>query len=397
MFIDDLPTPCLLIERRRLEANLARMQATAEAQGVALRPHVKTHKSVRLARWQRERGARGLTVATVDEAEVFVAAGFEDVCLAYPVVGAERHARLQRLADRARISFCVDTVAGAEAASAAWAGAGRRADVFVEIDVGHGRTGVPWHHADAEVLARRVAALPGLRLAGILTHEGQAYHGPAHDGEDEVGALRRVAREAVGRMLDVAVRWRAAGVPGAEPGAFTLSIGSTPSMAGFENAGRDGFRITEIRPGNYVFNDATQVGLGSARWADCALTVLATVISKRRDPTGRERFFLDAGKKVLTADGGYGTDGYGRLLYNARTMTPLPHARLTALSEEHGWGVVPGGAPFDVGDRVRIVPNHACVTVHTQDEVYLVDGDTVIEALPVDARGRRRISGRGGE
>jgi D-serine deaminase-like pyridoxal phosphate-dependent protein len=150
----------------------------------------------------------------------------------------------------------------------------------------------------------------------------------------------------------------------------------------------DGFRVTEIRPGNYVFHDAMQHALHVAGLRSCALTVLTTVVSRHRDRAGKERLFVDAGKKVITSDTGYGTDGYGILLYNARTMQPLPHAHITALSEEHGWLEVMGGSTLAVGNRVRFVPNHACVTVNTQDLMYVVEGDDVVDSLPVDARGR---------
>ena len=389
MLIDDLATPCLLIERRRLDNNLERMQARATAERVALRPHTKTHKCVAIARHQLGVGARGLTVAKPGEAEVFVEHDIEDVRVAYTVVGREKHERLRKLMDRARISFCVDTLEGARAASAVYAEQDKQAEVLLEIDVGYGRCGVRWDDAALPAFAKQVAALPGLTLAGILTHEGHSYKGP-HGDETKTEALRRVMTEARDRLLEAAVRLRDAGVPGAVPDTFEISIGSTPSMSVFENRTHHDFRITEIRPGNYVFYDAMQVGLGSAALADCALTAYTTVISKHRDRAGQERLFLDAGKKVFTSDTSPFTEGYGLLLYNPAEMVPLPHARITGLSEEHGWVQVRGGATLAVGDRVRVVPNHACVAVHTQDVVYLVDGDEVVHEWPVDARGRSR-------
>lgn len=386
MILDDLDTPCLIVDRDRLGRNLARMQETADLNGVALRPHVKTHKSVAMARQQAEQGARGLTVAKVDEAEVFVEAGFEDVRIAYPVVGAAKHERVYALMDRARISFCVDTLEGAGQASDFYASRDADVEVLMEVDVGHGRCGVPWDSEDAITLARRMADLPGLRLAGLLTHAGQAYRGP-RDDETPEAALRRVATEERDRMLDVAARLHAADVLGATPGALTLSIGSTPSMRYFENRTHEGFRITEIRPGNYVFYDAMQVALRAAALDDCALTVYTSVVSKRRDRSGTERLFLDAGKKVTTSDAGYGTEGYGTVLYNAAYMRANPHAHIYNLSEEHGWLRVPGGATYDVGDRLRFVPNHACVTVNTQTRLYVVDGEDIIDVFDVDARG----------
>lgn len=383
MILDDLATPCVLVEAHRLQANLSAMQARADAQGVALRPHIKTHKSIALARRQTDGGAKGLTVAKVGEAEVYADAGFDDLRHAYITVGRDKHERLGALMRRGiRTSFCVDTLEGAGSASAVYAEQDQVSEVLVEIDTGYGRTGIRWDDGDLVDFVRQVAALPGLRLVGILTHAGDAYHGP-HKGETHTDALRRASHTERDRMLETAVRLRAAGFEGLE-----VSVGSTPSMQYFENRTVDGCTITEMRPGNYVFHDRTQVGLQAATWAGCALTVYATVISKHRDPNGQERLFLDAGRKVLTSDGAYGFEGYGTILYNARTMTPLPHARITGLSEEHGWVRVTGGATMDVGDRVRIVPNHACVVVNTQRRLHLVDGEDVVGELTVDAQGR---------
>jgi D-serine deaminase-like pyridoxal phosphate-dependent protein len=389
MIVDDLDTPSLLVEKERLERNIRQMQDTAEAGGAQLRPHVKTHKSPAIARRQREAGASGITVATPAEAEAFFEEGFEDLRVAYAVVGERKHARLARLMTRgADVSFCVDTEAGVEQAAQFYEGRSRSASVLIEVDVGHGRCGVPWNHPGrAETLARRVTEASALRLAGLLTHAGHSYHGPT-EGETPDDALRRVAREERERILAVAENLRDAGL--ADPADFEISIGSTPSMTHFANETRAGFSVTEVRPGNYVFYDGMQVALGAAPLDDCALTALATVTSKRRSEGGTERLYLDAGKKVLTTDrGSYGLDGYGTLLYNAAAMRPWPHARVERLSEEHAWVEVPGGAPFTTGDRLRLVPNHACVTVATQPALTLVDGEDVIETLPVVARGHR--------
>jgi D-serine deaminase-like pyridoxal phosphate-dependent protein len=385
MILSDLDTPCLLVEQRRLDANLRRMQERADANGVALRPHIKTHKSVAIARRQRELGARGITVAKPEEAEVFADAGFEDIRLAYCVVGEAKWERLHALRERGvRVSFCVDTIAGARLASAHWAERDAEAEVLIEVDTGHGRCGIEWGSPHAPALAKAVRDLPGLRLTGLLTHGGQSYFGPG-EGETPRASLVRTMHEERDRLLDLAVRLHDAGVLGADA---ELSVGSTPTMSVFENREEGPFRITEIRPGNYVFHDMEQVALGAATLDDCALTVYATVVSKQPDDRGGSRLFLDAGKKVFTTDTGYGTLGYGVLLYNPARMKVLPHADLFALSEEHGWVRVPGAATLDVGDRVRVVPNHACVVVNTQDELMVVAGEEEVETLAVDARGR---------
>ena len=383
MTLDDLPTPCLVVDRDRLEQNLKAMQEKADGNQVALRPHVKTHKSVALARRQWDIGARGIAVAKVGEAERFVGGGFDDIRVAYAVVGHEKLARLADLADDARISFCVDTIEAASDASEFLKDRGARVDVLLEVNSGHNRCGVNPRDPKSVELAKRIAGLPGLRLIGILTHAGQAYHGPA-EGESPEDALRRVSNHERDVMLDFASRLSDEGL--ANPDEFEISIGSTPTMRYFENREKDGLSITEIRPGNYVFNDAMQHTLGVAPLDQCALTVLTTIISRHRN-SGRERLFADAGKKVLTSDTGARTSGFGILLYNARTMQPLPHAQITGLSEEHAWIEVAGGSTLAVGSRVRLVPNHACVAVNTQDLLYVVDGDDVVDSWPVDARG----------
>ena len=384
MHIEDLPTPCLLIEKSRLEDNLRLMQQKAEANEVALRPHIKTHKSLAIARKQIEAGAAGITAAKVAEAEVFVNGGFDDVRLAYSVIGDDKYARLLSLTKDARISFCIDTHEGAAAASRFFSAEGATAEVLLEVNCGYNRCGVDPNDHGVE-LAKEIGRLPGLRLTGILTHAGHSYHGP-RAGETVEESVRRVSAEERDVMLSFAARLGQEGV--ADRDTFEISIGSTPSAHVFKNAEHDGFRITEVRPGNYVFHDAMQHALSVVGLQSCALTVLSTVVSRHRNRSGKERLFLDAGKKVITSDTGYNTDGFGILLYNARVMQPLPHAHITALSEEHGWVEVTGGATLAVGDRVRFIPNHACVAVNTQDLMYVVDGDDVIDSFPVDARGQ---------
>ncbi len=386
-YLDDLPTPALLIERERLLGNIDRMQSLAEREGVNLRPHTKTHKSVEIARIQRSRGARGITVAKTSEAEVFAEAGFDDIRIASTVFGTDKWERIARLAKNINISFCIDSAAAVEGASKVFEASGLVVDVLMEVDPGYHRCGVDPDTDEAIEIARMITKAKGLRLTGLLTHAGQGYYGPSN-GESRAEALRIASEEERDSMLRLAARLHKAGIEGVHPDGFELSIGSTPTMSAFTNATMHGFRITEIRPGNYVFNDMIQVTLGVARMADCALTVLSKAISRHRDRSGKERLFLDAGKKVLTSDTGALTDGYGTILFNAATMTPLPHARITALSEEHGWVQIPGGATIDIGNDVRIVPNHACVVVNTQDNMYLVNGDEVVGTIAVDARGK---------
>ncbi|MFN3597983.1 MAG: alanine racemase [Rubricoccaceae bacterium] len=384
MLIADLPTPALLVDRVRLEANLAAMQARAAEEGVALRPHAKTHKSAEVARRQVAGGAEGLTVATIAEAEAFAAAGFSDVLLASPVAGRDRLARAAALVGQGvRLAFTVDTRAGAEAASAVFAAHGLVAEVRLEVDTGHARNGLRHDDPEAPALARHIAGLPGLRMAGVLTHGGHVYAGP-REGEAPAEALERVAAEERDRLLRLAARLGEAGV--LRPGEASVSLGSTPTLSVFRNRTGGGFRVTEVRPGNYVFHDAQQVALGAASLRQCALTLVATVLSRQRAADGTERLVIDAGKKALGMDTGWGVRGFGTLLYSRRTMRPAPHGRLVRLSEEHGVVEVPGGAVQRVGDPVMLVPNHACVAVALHRRLHLAEGDEVTETWDVLAR-----------
>jgi D-serine deaminase-like pyridoxal phosphate-dependent protein len=386
MLLSELPTPAIVIEKSRLEANLQTMQELANAQGVALRPHTKTHKSVFIASRQRDLGAKGLTVAKLGEAETFAGAGFTDIRLAYALYGTDKYARLAGLLSSCRVSFCVDTSEGASAASAFFAAQGLTVDVMIETDIGYHRCGVRWDRSESAAFALWVDSLPGLRVCGILTHAGHSYYGPQSEGESLADSLRRVSNQERDRMLEFAVSLRQAGVKAAVSGDLEISVGSTPSIRYFTNRDHEGFKITEIRPGNYVFHDMTQVNLGVRGMESCALTVHATVFSKHKNEDGSERLFIDSGKKVLTSDGAFRAEGYGQILYDAGNMVPMPHAVINALSEEHGWVLVRGGSTLNVGDRVRVVPNHSCVVVNTQPHMFIVDGEDVIQSIPVDSQ-----------
>ena len=390
MLVSDLPTPALLVDRPRLTANLDAMAARAEAQGVALRPHVKTHKCPEIARLQAERGARGITVATVLEAEAFAKAGFDDVRMATPPVGPQKAERLAAVAQRGvRVSFTADSLEGVRQAQAAFLEAGQTAGVLIEVDTGYGRCGVGWD--DPEGLARVADAVNGasaLELLGLLSHGGHAYAAPAA-GQTRDDARREVMDAERDRVLEAAAGLVGAGRLRPDP---ELSVGSTPGVTVFTNRevavgnAERPLTITEVRPGTYVFFDAGQVALGAARLQDCALVCVGTVVSQRRFDDGTERTVTDAGKKALTADRRAGSQTFGTVLYSPRTMIAHPHAMVTALSEEHGWVDTPGGSIWDVGDPVFVVPNHACVAVATQRQLFVVDGDEVVETWDVVAR-----------
>ena len=370
MVLPDLPTPQVLIESNRLQRNIDRIQQFATDAGISLRPHSKTHKSPTIARWQIDRGAKGICCAKVAEAEVMAAAGIDDIRLAYPINPANAH-RLLALMDRASLSIVVDHVDVARAWSTAIARAGRILDVIVKVDVGFHRCGIDPDAPGAVDFIRSVGLLPGLRLRGLLSHAGQSYQ---VDTENELCVIARREVEILTMLRDRAAR---AGIPLEE-----ISVGATPTLRySLQQQG-----ITELRPGNYVYFDRTQVSLGAASLDDCALTVLATVVSR----PAADRLILDCGSKTLTTDlaRGFGpTAGYGVVL-EPDGSTINEALMIERLSEEHATVRVVGRSELAPGDRVRVLPNHACVVANMVDEVLLVEGDRVIDKLPVAARGR---------
>lgn len=349
MITTQIETPAVVVDADVLDRNIARVAAFARERGVALRPHVKTHKIPEIAALQLAAGAAGLTVATIGEAEVFVGAGATDVFVAYPLwVSEAKAARLDALRRRARIAVGVDSIPGVTNLGRRVAGL----EVLVEVDSGHHRSGVP--AADVVPLAR-AAREAGLSVVGAFTFPGHAY------GPDAAGAAATGEREA---LVDAGERLRATGFD-----VRVLSGGSTPSLAATHAHG-----ATEVRPGVYVFGDAQQWELGHCEPDELALTVLATVVSAHPD-----RIILDAGSKVLGADRAAWATGYGRLLDH-------PDARVTALSEHHA--TVVGAELPGVGATVRMVPNHVCATVNLVDEVVVVRDGVVEGRWAVAARGR---------
>ncbi len=367
-----LETPQVVVDHARLAANIARMADLARAAGVALRPHVKTHKCREIARMQLAAGAAGLTASKPDEALVFIADRAPSVTVAYPVVDPRK---ADRLLAAARDTGCdlrmlADSAQGVEALEAAAARHAFDLPVYLKIDVGLHRCGLAPDHPDLLPLARRIAGSGSLRLAGLLSHAGHAY------GAKDAAQVREVAREENRLLNQVAGRLRAAGLDVPE-----LSVGSTPTVLACDQW--DG--ITEMRPGNYVFMDRTPLRLGLARVADVSLWVLATVVSANAD-----WLIVDAGSKVLSSDGGaHGSDlaGHGLALpldAGDDLSQALPVLRL---SEEHGF-VQRGDSNLGVGDVLKILPNHSCPVANLAEALTILYPGGDVELWAVAARGK---------
>ncbi|HUP18417.1 MAG TPA: alanine racemase [Gemmatimonadota bacterium] len=355
--VPDLPTPALLVDLDVLERNLARMQAKCDRLGVALRPHVKTHKCVEIGRLQREAGARGITVATLEEARAFAEAGFDDLTWAFPVVPG-RIDEAREIAGRSTLRLLVDSDEAVDALERA----AFPFRVWLKVDCGYHRAGVDPASDAAVSLARRLAESPTLGFDGILTHSGHAY---LVSSRAELAAVAAQERDAV---VAFAERLRADGVE-----VPSISVGSSPAMSAVERL--DG--VDEARPGNYAYNDWTQVLLGACEVADCALTVAATVVS-----TAADHAVVDAGALALSKDAGrpdLAAATMGEIFEDHAGGRLREDVRLVALSQEHG--KTSGRLP--VGERVRILPNHSCLTAACFDRVHAVRGEEVVGAWRV--------------
>jgi D-serine deaminase-like pyridoxal phosphate-dependent protein len=364
--IEDLETPCLVLDRDALTSNLARVRAIAQDAGVGLRPHVKTHKSLELARLQLEEGgACGLTASKAQEALVFLRGGAKSLTVAYPIVDHRKLDRIFAAAAGADVRFIADSLVHVAVLEAAAERAGRRAPVFMKVDVGLGRVGVSPTSAQALALARAIAASRWLQFAGLLAHAGHAYGASGRAEAAQIAEAERLT------LLDLAGRLEEAGIPARE-----ISVGSTPTVLAAERF--DG--LTEIRPGNYVFMDATMMRLGLARAEDVALKVLTTVVSRNED-----WLIVDAGSKTLSSDSGAHGSGGAGFGIAMPTDADGPALRVARLSEEHGW-VARAGADIPIGARLAIIPNHACPVANLVGAYWLVAEGRVLARWEAEAR-----------
>ena len=347
---EEIETPAVLIDLDRAERNIRRFQEYCDSHGLALRPHIKTHKLPFLAQRQIAAGAVGITCQKIGEAEVMAAAGLRDILITYNILGASKLRRLTALAEHCKLSVVADSKPVIDGLAAAFASAAEPLTVLVECDTGAGRCGVQSVDQVTE-LARLIHASPGLRFAGLMTY-------PPMSDQHKVGDWLRRAKAAL----------QEAGLP-----CPVISSGGTPNMWRAHEAGCP----TEHRAGTYIYNDRSLISAGICTAADCALTVLATVVSR---PT-ETRAIIDAGSKILTSDL-LGLKGHGYVV-------EAPDARLVGLSEEHGTlDLSQSDWRPQVGDRLRVIPNHACVVSNMVDAVWTLRNDRIVAQESVAARGK---------
>ncbi len=353
---DPYTTPIAVVDETLLRANISAMQARAESVGAALRPHAKTHKSARVGRLQLQAGARGLTVATLREAEYFAQHGVENLLLVHPPIGAPKLTRLAALAERVpHLTVAVDSLEAAR-------GLPQSVGLLWEVDTGHHRLGTQPGRPTVEAVKQAVELVGIERFLGLLTFPGHVYQ--ARDIE----ACKAIAAQEVALLQETASLLQTEQIAVRE-----FSVGSTPTSA-FEQAME---QTTEIRAGTYVYGDANQVTLGSQAIDTCALGVVATVVST----PAQDRAVIDAGTKALPVDAPVaGLKGFGIVL-------GAPHLTLERMSEEHGVLTAEKETRLHIGDRVVIIPVHCCTMVNLHDHLLMVAADGTAIWDEVGARG----------
>lgn len=370
MQLADLSTPCLVLDRTRLERNVLRLRRRAMELGVSLRPHLKTAKAARVAELAAS-GQGPITVSTLAEAQYFAKHGFRDIIYAVPIVLGKLDAVAALMREGIDLKIITDNVGVANEIAARGREIGDAFGVLIKIDCGLGRAGIPPDSPDLLPMAAALSS-PGAELCGVLTHAGHSYH--AHSAIE----VKEIAEKERADVVRAAKRLTDAG-----RSCRIVSVGSTPTAIHADRL--DG--VTEMRPGNFVFFDVFQVGVGSCVMEDIAVSVLATVIGHHR---GRNHLLLDAGGLALSKDVGAnehrpGT-GYGLICLPGGKL-PLPGLAVLDVHQEHGIVAHAKGLdavtplPFDkfpVGSKVRVLPNHVCMTAAMYDRYYVTEGGTEV-------------------
>ena len=360
----DVETPALLLYRDVMERNLKHMADRAKRLGVALRPHIKTHKCLELGRRQVAHGAQGITVSTLFEAEAFARGGFSDLTWAFPL-DRTHLPHVKRIADSgATLRVTLDDLETAKALS------GTGLHVWLKVDCGYHRAGVDPSSRYALDVARELGAERGITFDGILSHSGHTYRTRNKDEAAQVAEQERQVMAWFAELL------RKDGLP-----VRSVSVASTPAMA----AVKDLTGVTEARPGNYIFYDRTMVLIGCCEPQDVAVSVLATVVSHQ---PGASHFVVDAGALSLSKDLGPAHLGLEPAFGEVKGH---PELTVASVSQEHG--LIRAAAPaaiegkFKVGQQIEIIPNHSCLTEAHFDEYVVIDGGRMIDRWKIE-RGR---------
>jgi D-serine deaminase-like pyridoxal phosphate-dependent protein len=368
MRMDDLITPATLVDYDRLVQNIKNMANKAREYNIALRPHVKTHKCVEIGEIQKNYGSSGITASTMGEAMFFAENGFDDITLAAPLAPDKMNAAA-KLAIKVKLRVIIDHPAALKELRPVFRKAKEELDVLLKVDCNYHRSGVDPTKKGSLALAEKINKARGLNFAGILTHSGHSYYAKS------IEEIKAVAEEEQSVMLKFAkdLRKRSKKLT-----PKIVSIGSTPTMMLGDSIKKG---ITEVRPGSYVFFDYTQVALGVCKSYHCALSVLSSVISSYP-----KRIILDAGATALSLDTGpthlFPNCGFGKIISDYHEGEFAQHTDIAGLSQEHGKVKIAKGSPLKglvPGARVRILPNHSCLTANLSSRFYVTSGDEILD------------------
>jgi D-serine deaminase-like pyridoxal phosphate-dependent protein len=365
MNLQELTTPSLLLDLNRVKQNAQLVGNRVKKMGASLRPHIKTHKCIEVARIQTEGHSRAVTVSTLEEGRVFAANGFTDITYAVPIEHGKFQAAIDLSRNCERLALITDSVDVPRQLNDAAAKSGVTINVFLKVDCGYHRCGVEPHTKEAHAIPRLIVDSSNLRFAGILTHAGHSYH---CQNIEEVVTLAQHERDL---MVQFATELKNSGIP-----VPTVSIGSTPTITSVDHLNG----VDEVRPGNYIFFDAFQATLGSCRPQDCALTVLASVV--HRD-ISRRKVIVDAGAIAMSKDRGAehidSHCGYGWVLDMDGNDLGL---RVESMSQEHGVFTSKDDSAIDklsVGTRVKVLANHSCLTAAQHSHYEVLDNDKIVD------------------
>lgn len=374
MKIQDLKTPALILDYDILEKNIKRMQQKADENNVKLRPHIKTHKCTEIARLQVKSGAIGITASTIQEVYSFAHAGFSDITWAFPLNPSYLE-EVFSILKKINLGLLIDSIEAFEIIENKSKSTGIKPAIWLEIDSGQHRSGIDFTSKKAQELANRILKSKHINFVGLLTHAGHAYNAQS---VEEVKKIAIEEQEIILNAKEILFN----GLP------INASIGSTPTISLADRIKN----IDEIRPGNYVFYDYSQVLLGSCKVEDCALSVLSTIVSINKQAN---RLIIDAGALSLSKDTGppqfKNYSSYGMIHTDLFSKNINQNLRITNLTQEHGIVACSDESSvierYKYGDKVRILMNHSCLTTSLFDFYYIVSGDKVIDRWEI-LRGR---------
>lgn len=354
-----ISTPGVVVELEQVEKNIQNMAVLNNKHGIAIRPHIKPHKSVYLAGLQLSFGSSGITCATLREAEVMADAGINNILIAYPLIGIDKMNRLAKLLNRIEVICVVNSLEGAIQLSTMGASNCKQITVLIEVDGGLKRGGLP-PMAPTLNFAKDISHLTGIQIKGIMYYGGLIYSEVTTEGYASMARKERDEITTTAELLSA--------------NGFDMHIlsGGNSYSSRFPEL-LEG--ITEVRCGNYIFNDVSTLFTGFATEAECSLRVVATVIAV----VDEKHAIIDAGSKTLSTDLSMHRRGYGYVINR-------PDLYISKLNEEHGFIESSEKLNLKIGDKIAIIPNHACVVPNLTDRLYGIRNHSIERMVSVDAR-----------